>query len=98
MAFNTSLMLQNMQVYVIVILCASIICLMFGWDTEHWTGIEKEEDILICDKFFNRMYFSFMTFSTIGFGDISPKSKQMKSVIMAMSVVILVGFVHIIFK
>jgi hypothetical protein len=49
--------------YLCILLTVVFIYLIFGWNSE--------------DKFINRMYFTFVTFSTAGYGDISPKSKKL---------------------
>jgi hypothetical protein len=47
-------------------------CLL-SWDTYHWNT--ELEDRTIEDKLMNRFYFSCITTSTVGFGDITPVSK-----------------------
>ena len=98
MKIELNSILEKTRIYFIVILFIAVVCLIFGWDTYHWKGIEDDDDVTLIDKFFNRLYFSFITFSTIGYGDITPKSKQMRLIIMTLSMFILVGVVHIIFK
>jgi len=46
----------------------------YQFDYTHWNGINKEDDDTISKKFFNRLYFVSSTYSTVGYGDISPKS------------------------
>mgnify|MGYP001193541441 FL=1 len=46
-------------------------------DKDDWVGMDDDDDTTI-DRFFNRLYYTVIVFSTIGFGDISPKSKKTK--------------------
>ena len=46
----------------------------YQFDHTHWNGISEEEDDTVKKKFFNRLYFVSSTYSTVGYGDISPKS------------------------
>lgn len=50
--------------------------------TDHWKGITEAEDITLFDKFFNRLYFSLTTMTTIGYGDITPVSKRARSIVL----------------
>jgi hypothetical protein len=61
---------------------------------EHWNNMNNEENIeqSLVDYIFNRIYFVMTTFSTTGFGDISPVSKYAKicTMLLQLSVVIMV--------
>ena len=48
--------------------------LYMNLDYTHWNGIAKNNDNTILKKFLNRLYFSSITLSTVGYGDITPKS------------------------
>ena len=50
--------------------------------TDHWKGITEAEDKTLFDKFFNRLYFSLTTMTTIGYGDIAPVSKRARSIVL----------------
>tara|TARA_Y100000768_G_C23934663_1_gene661930 strand:+ start:1005 stop:1304 length:300 start_codon:yes stop_codon:yes gene_type:complete len=56
----------------------TILFTVLGYDTNDWNGIDEEEDMTLCQKIFNRFYFSIISVSTIGFGDISPKTKKLR--------------------
>lgn len=68
----------------------SIIFLYFGWKTNDWNGISPKEDKSLLDKFFNRFYFTIITLSTIGYGDITPKTRLLKviTIILALSLIL----------
>lgn len=50
--------------------------------TDHWKGIQDDQDKTVFDKFFNRLYFSLTTMTTIGYGDIAPVSKRARSIVL----------------
>lgn len=47
---------------------------VFFWSTDHFNGLDEETDKNFMQKFLNRFYFSVITLSTVGYGDISPKT------------------------
>lgn len=61
----------------------------------HFNGIKKEDDETFVDKLFNRFYFSIVTGTTLGYGDISPKSKTARIIIIAFLLLMFFGFFNI---
>jgi hypothetical protein len=63
--------------------------ILMNYDHTHFNGFSKESDIEY--KFFNRLYFATTTFSSTGYGDLSPKSVDVKiiSMILQFSLVII---------
>jgi hypothetical protein len=57
----------------------------------HFNGIKKEEDEKFTDKLFNRLYFSMVTVTTLGYGDVSPKSKKARSITMGFLLLMFLG-------
>ena len=55
---------------------------------EDWNGMDDENDSFMV-KLFKRLYFSMTTFSTVGYGDISPASIRARSIVMIQFVFIL---------
>ena len=53
-----------------------ITLLYMNLDYTHWNGITKNNDNTIVKKFLNRLYFSSITLSTVGYGDITAKSRM----------------------
>lgn len=62
---------------------------------DHFNGITKEADQTFGDKLFNRFYFSLVTATTLGYGDISPKSRTARTVVMVFLAVMFFGFLGI---
>ena len=52
--------------------------------TKHFNGIKRNDD-----AFINSLYFSFTTLSTVGYGDISPKSRIAKMLVMLHQILVL---------
>ena len=80
----------------VLIVCFSlsffvIAYMFFCRDYRHFTGISKKEDVRFWDAFLNRFYFVIITFATIGYGDISPKSKTAR--ILTISIILIIMIV-----
>ena len=74
-----------------LILLLTIILMIFCRDgSENFNGLPPDETF--SDAFFNRLFFSSITISTIGYGDISPKSKKCKTIIMIFLFTIFVDY------
>ena len=67
--------------FTIINIVFAMIYLLFCNDPEDWNGMDEEDDPLF-KKLFNRLYFSLTTLTTVGYGDISPKSIKAKIVVM----------------
>lgn len=59
-------------------------CLTFTLDHTHWNGIDEEETIE--KRLENRLYYVMTTMSTVGYGDISPKSSEARLITSGMMV------------
>jgi ABC-type bacteriocin/lantibiotic exporter with double-glycine peptidase domain len=70
--------------------------MFFCRDYRHFHGIERLEDIYWLDAFLNRFYFVLTTFTTIGYGDITPRTKRARLltifIILLIMVVVLKAF------
>ena len=66
----------------------ALIYLVFCNKPEDWNGMDDEEDTLQV-KLFKRMYFSLTTLSTVGYGDISPKSIKARAIVMCQFIFVL---------
>tara|TARA_B110000908_G_C10234295_1_gene442403 strand:- start:112 stop:459 length:348 start_codon:yes stop_codon:yes gene_type:complete len=67
---------------IILNLFFSLIYVITCNDHEDWNGIEEEDDDTILSKLFNRFYFAMTTSTTVGYGDISPKSTKARCIVM----------------
>lgn len=59
------------------------------FDHNHFTGFGEEEDEQ--SKFLNRLYFTMTTFSSTGYGDISPNSTEIKIISMILQFVLVIA-------
>ena len=80
---------------VFLIITIFVIILSF-FDHTHWNGIEEEEDKSIIKKLFNRYYFITTTVSSVGYGDISPKSYICKFIVSTLNIMVAVNIVSLI--
>lgn len=55
--------------------------LLFCNHSDDWNGMDDQNDSLHV-KLFKRVYFSMTTMSTVGYGDISPKSIKARMLVM----------------
>jgi len=83
------LLINRFTVYMFIIIFASVILLIRGWDTNDWYWWEEPNDSTFREKLLNRFYFSAVTFSTVGYGDITPKSSELKLLVSVLSILIL---------
>lgn len=74
--------LRELTTLFIVNVVYSVIYLACCYDAEHWKGMDDGENHSFGDKLFNRLYFSIVTFSTVGYGDITPVSRTARSLVM----------------
>ena len=71
---------------------ALILC---NYDHTNWLGITEQEDNTFYKKFFNRFYFTSTTYSTAGYGDISPKTIRARIMVMVLQTLILIEIVNL---
>ena len=88
----TSVVGSLIEILFLYILFTLIFC---QYDHTHWSGIEEEQDDTFSKKFFNRFYFTSTTYSTAGYGDISPKSTSCRTVVMILQTLIIVEIVNL---
>lgn len=65
------------------------ILLLLGPD--HFNGVDPDETMM--QRLENRLYFTVSTLSTVGYGDITPKSTAARAMASGMMVLILLGSV-----
>ena len=66
-------MLIPIIILVVINMIFAGIYVIFCNEPEDWNGMDDEKDTFMV-KIFKRFYFSMTTMSTVGYGDISPKS------------------------
>ena len=71
------------------LLCTLVlfVCATSLLDFSHFNGIEEEESP--SERILNRIYFALTTLTTIGYGDISPRSTTSKLVAVAFQIAML---------
>lgn len=80
----------------VILIIITFITILSFFDHTHWNGIEEEEDTNIIKKLFNRYYFITTTVSSVGYGDISPKSYSCKFVVSVLHVFVAIHMVSLI--
>ena len=81
-------MIIPFSVLMIINIIFAIIYLVFCNKPEDWNGMDDEKDTLQV-KLFKRIYFSMTTLSTVGYGDISPKSIKARTLVMIQFIFVL---------
>jgi hypothetical protein len=74
---------------VVLIVFTSIYTIFF--DKHHFNGIDKEDNII--EKIENRLYFTLTTMSTVGYGDITPKSLSCRMVTSVLMGIVILGLI-----
>lgn len=78
-----------------VLLFTSILTLVC-WDTnKHFKGIDEESDKTWLQKFGNRFYFSTVTASSTGYGDVVPVSFTARAIVIGIIIVMLLNVISI---
>lgn len=95
MKFSTLKKIIKSLVFVLLLSCVFSVLLTY-FDHTHWNGIdETEEEQTIFHKVFNRLYFVTSTMSSVGYGDITPKTNIAKGVVILLQLLVLIGFIAI---
>tara|TARA_B100000700_G_scaffold127755_1_gene142990 strand:- start:381 stop:695 length:315 start_codon:yes stop_codon:yes gene_type:complete len=71
----------------------SIICvftiILFHYDYTNFNGFEKETSN--SQKIMNRLYFTMTTFSSTGYGDVSPHSPEVRIITMILQFILVIA-------
>ena len=62
--------------------------IFYNYDHTHFDGLNKNNDN---NKLFNRIYFTVTTLSSAGYGDITPKSKEVKLLSIILQFILITG-------
>ena len=57
-------------------------CIFATFGESHWTGIEPSDDVNVFERFMTRLYFTSTTMSTVGYGDITPRTHACRNVVV----------------
>lgn len=64
---------------------------LYSLDASHFNGIEDDQEKTFFERLLNRLYFCMTTISTVGYGDISPKSGTAKALVMVLHAIVLLA-------
>ena len=68
-----------------------------GYETKDWKGLEENEDDTLVKKYFNRLYFTMISFSSIGYGDITPKTLSLKIITCILAIIVIGEIITFVF-
>ena len=63
--------------------------------SDHFNGFDPASDVTVAQKLGNRAYFTMQAFSTVGFGDVSPRSLTCRVLTSCVFLAILVQVVDV---
>ena len=90
-----------MNVYSIYLIVTLVtywsVFMIFVYDSKQWNGLENEKNEVFT-KAMNRLYFISTSFSTCGYGDISPKTMIAKIVVSTMQFLLIFEVIQLISK
>ena len=79
-------LLQLLTIGIVIIFFFAGIFYMF--DHSHFNGIDKEDEE---HKLINRLYFTITTLSSAGYGDITPKSVEVKGISIVLQFILIIS-------
>tara|TARA_B100001094_G_C18083087_1_gene746293 strand:- start:975 stop:1256 length:282 start_codon:yes stop_codon:yes gene_type:complete len=82
-------------VAVATVLVFTALFTVLGYDSSHWNGLDESNDETPLQKINNRLYFSVISCSSIGYGDISPQTHRMKGLTMILALVVIVELITV---
>jgi hypothetical protein len=84
---------NNINIIILfIIICTILLCTI---PYSEFSGIEEEEDDTLLKRVFNRLYLTTTTLSSVGYGDIYPKSIYARSIIIMMQIFIIFHIANI---
>lgn len=84
---SSNIFKNKMTIFCIIFFVFLIKLMLLSHD--HFSGIDEEEDKNLFNRIFNRLYLITSTLSSVGFGDISPKSTMARGIIMILQLFII---------
>ena len=89
---------RRLLIYIFTLFIFTLLYLYIGYDSEDWNGIVPDKDKTLVDKFFTRFYFTTLSLSTIGYGDITPKTNRLRSLTIIFAIIMILEFYAFIFE
>lgn len=81
---------------ILIVITFAILYTLFFSCSDSWKGLDSENDETLGQKFMNRLYFSMTTLSTVGYGDISPKSNWARLLVMIQMGLVLINVIELV--
>ena len=97
MTVNYKKLARRFSIYLATLVIFAFLFLAAGYDTNSWNGIEEQQDDTFIKKFGNRMYFTIISFSSIGYGDITPKTAWLKTLTSLLAMIIIIELMTFVF-
>jgi len=91
--FSSNIFKNKMSIFAIIFV-VFLIKLMF-LPYNHFSGIDEEEDKNLFDRIFNRLYLITTTLSSVGYGDIYPKTKMARGIIMILQMFVILHIANV---
>jgi hypothetical protein len=76
-----------------LVLITTVVYVVLTKDTNHWNGLEEADDDTLLKKITNRFYYSSMVYSTVGFGDITPKTRLARSLTNVQLIIVILNLI-----
>ena len=94
---NITRLLRRVLIYLITLVIFAFIFVAVGYDSDGWNGLDEENDNTLNKKIGNRLYFTVITFSSIGYGDITPKSPILKTITCILALILIAELLTFVF-
>ena len=97
MTVNYKKLARRFLIYLATLVIFAFIFLAAGYDTKSWNGLEEQQDDTFAKKLGNRMYFTIISFSSIGYGDITPKTGLLKAITSILAMIVIIELMSFVF-
>lgn len=77
------------RILTVILVYTVILC---GVGPEHFNGMDDEKNAL--KKIENRIYYTLTTISTVGYGDITPKTRLSRFITSSMMMILILEFLN----